>query len=80
VSFAAITLYVASQRVFIVISLPTQSGNFWAHPRTSNNLDLTSQPGPTAKPSGRIRWIPISIATLLKCLLENTTTAHGVWP
>jgi hypothetical protein len=32
VSFAAITLCVASQRVFIVavfISLSTQSGNFW---------------------------------------------------
>jgi hypothetical protein len=31
VSFAAITLCVASQRVFI--SLSTQSGNFWIHPR-----------------------------------------------
>jgi hypothetical protein len=36
VSFAAITLRVASQRVFfvVVISLSTQSGNFWIHPRT----------------------------------------------
>jgi hypothetical protein len=36
VSFAAITLYVASQREFIVavISLTTQSGNFWIYPRT----------------------------------------------
>jgi hypothetical protein len=34
VSFAAITLCVASQRVFIVvISLSIQSGNFWIHPR-----------------------------------------------
>jgi len=46
VSFSAITLCVASQRVFIVvvvvvvvivvivvISLSTQSGNFWIHPR-----------------------------------------------
>jgi hypothetical protein len=34
VSFAAITLFVASQRVFIfVISLSTQSGNFLKHPR-----------------------------------------------
>jgi hypothetical protein len=40
VSFAAITLCVASQRVFLavsvvddVISLSTQSGNFWIHPR-----------------------------------------------
>jgi hypothetical protein len=33
-SFAAITLCVASQWVFIVvISLSTQSGNFWLHPR-----------------------------------------------
>jgi hypothetical protein len=34
VSFAAIKLCVASQRVFIVvISLSTQSGNFWIYPR-----------------------------------------------
>jgi hypothetical protein len=36
VSFAAITLCVASQQVFIVVSLcfiTTQSGNFWIHPR-----------------------------------------------
>jgi hypothetical protein len=29
-----ITLCVASQRVFIVISLSTQSGNFWLHSRS----------------------------------------------
>jgi uncharacterized membrane protein YecN with MAPEG domain len=37
VSFAAITLYVASERVFIVVSVyfvMTQSGNFWIHPCT----------------------------------------------
>jgi hypothetical protein len=35
VSFGAITACVASQRVFIaVISLSTQSGNFWIHPPT----------------------------------------------
>jgi hypothetical protein len=35
VSFAAITLCVASRRVFVVvISLTTQSVNFWIHPRT----------------------------------------------
>jgi hypothetical protein len=35
VNFAAITLCVASHRVFIVvaISLSIQSGNFWIHPR-----------------------------------------------
>jgi len=34
VSFAATTLCVASQRVFIVVvSLFIQSGNFWIHPR-----------------------------------------------
>jgi hypothetical protein len=35
VSFAAITLCVAPQRVFVVvvISLSTQSGNFCIHPR-----------------------------------------------
>jgi hypothetical protein len=38
VSFVAITLYVASQRVipkvsiYFDISLSTQSGNFWLHP------------------------------------------------
>jgi hypothetical protein len=36
VSFGAIILGVASQRVFIVISLSTQSGNFWIDPRTLN--------------------------------------------
>jgi len=41
VSFAAITLYVASQRVFIlfvvvvvVYFVTTQFGNFWIHRRT----------------------------------------------
>jgi hypothetical protein len=39
VSFAAITLHVASQRVFVVVvvvvvvSVSNQSGNFWIHPR-----------------------------------------------
>jgi hypothetical protein len=31
VNFAAIIFFVASQRVFIVNSLSTQSGNFWIH-------------------------------------------------
>jgi hypothetical protein len=37
VSFAAITLCVASQQVFIVVDVyfvMNQSGNFWIHPRT----------------------------------------------
>jgi len=38
VNYAAITLCVASQLVFIVVIvvyfLMTQSGNFWIHPRT----------------------------------------------
>jgi hypothetical protein len=34
VSFATVTLCVASQRVFLLfILLSTQSGNFWIHPR-----------------------------------------------
>jgi hypothetical protein len=34
VSFAAITLCVASQRVFTVVYfVMTESGNFWIHPR-----------------------------------------------
>jgi hypothetical protein len=42
VSFAAVTLCVASQRVFIVISLSTQSGNLWIHSRMiyGQNIDL----------------------------------------
>jgi hypothetical protein len=38
VSFTAITLCVASQRVIVVVvvvSLSTPSGNFWIHPRTN---------------------------------------------
>jgi hypothetical protein len=42
VRFAAITLYIASQRVFVVVVLVvlvyfvmTQSGNVWIHPRTA---------------------------------------------
>jgi hypothetical protein len=39
VSFVTITLRVASQRVFIVvISLSTQSGNFWRRPRKKHAL------------------------------------------
>jgi hypothetical protein len=38
VSFAAITLCIASQRVFVVVVVVdfvmTQSGNVWIHPRT----------------------------------------------
>jgi hypothetical protein len=42
VNFAAITLCVASQRVFIVaISLSTQSGNFWTRSRIYYWLALT---------------------------------------
>jgi len=43
-SFAAITLYVASQRVFIfvvvvvVYFVMTQSGHFWIHPRIPFNF------------------------------------------
>jgi hypothetical protein len=37
-SFAATTLCVASQRVFI--SLSTQSGNFWIHPRIPLTLHM----------------------------------------
>jgi hypothetical protein len=42
VSFAAITLCVASHLVFIVVGLyfvMTQSGNFWIRPRTSQTVD-----------------------------------------
>jgi hypothetical protein len=39
VNFTAIILYVASQQVFIVVSVyfvMTQSGNFWIHPCKMN--------------------------------------------
>jgi hypothetical protein len=40
-NFAAVTLCVASQRVFVVVvvvvSLSTQSGNFWIRPRNVIN-------------------------------------------
>jgi hypothetical protein len=44
VSFAAIALCVASQRVFVVhvavYFVMTQSGNFWIHPRIAITLSL----------------------------------------
>jgi hypothetical protein len=42
VSFAAITLYVASQPVFVAtvfISLSIQSGNFWMRPRMATCVE-----------------------------------------
>jgi hypothetical protein len=47
VSFAAITLRVASQRVFIIVVVVVvyfvmnQSGNFWIHSRTSEPVPDT---------------------------------------
>jgi hypothetical protein len=45
VSFAAITLCVASQRVFVVVYFGmTQFGNFWLHPGKLNlGVTLTDQ-------------------------------------
>jgi len=46
VSFATVTLCVASQRVFIVTAVyfvMTQSGNFWIHPCTVMSPKLTTQ-------------------------------------
>jgi hypothetical protein len=44
VSFAAIALCVASQRVFVVVVVvyfvTTHSGNFWIHPRICSELIL----------------------------------------
>jgi hypothetical protein len=43
VNFSAITLCVASQRVFIFVSVyffMTQSGNFWIHPRILTSLRM----------------------------------------
>jgi hypothetical protein len=43
VSFAAITLCVTSQRMFIVFVayfVMTQSGNFWIHPSISSYVDV----------------------------------------
>jgi hypothetical protein len=37
-SFFAITIYVASQRVFVVVYfVMTQSGTFWIHPHSSTD-------------------------------------------
>jgi hypothetical protein len=42
VSFASIIPCVTSQRMFIVlISLSTQSGNFWIHPRINNAYEVS---------------------------------------
>jgi hypothetical protein len=43
VNFAALTLCVASEQVFIVVAVylvMTQSGNFWIHPRTQTTVLL----------------------------------------
>jgi hypothetical protein len=49
VSFAAITLCVASQRVFVVVDfVTTQSGDFWIHPRITD----ADQPMPRTRGSG----------------------------
>jgi hypothetical protein len=42
VSFAAIALCVASQRVLIVFSLSNQSGNFWIHSHTNDSHGVSS--------------------------------------
>jgi len=45
VSFAAKTLCVALQRVFVVVVVyfvTTQSGNFWTHPRIVSNIFIRS--------------------------------------
>jgi len=43
VSFTAITLCVPSQRVLLMLLLSTQSGNFWIHPRTPEDLDTPAK-------------------------------------
>jgi hypothetical protein len=47
-SFAAITLCVASQRVFIVVGyfVMTQSENFWIHPCISKKVTLSMKQNP----------------------------------
>jgi hypothetical protein len=67
VSFAAINLCVVSQRVcfllLLFISLSTQSGNFWIHPRTS---------GPVLGGVYCIRYGSVSCPTL-------NVEFHGHW-
>jgi hypothetical protein len=66
-SFAAITLCVASQRVFVVVVyfVTTQSGNFWIHPHIIHFKVITwgpylvrrfteSSPSPPSNMSGRV--------------------------
>jgi hypothetical protein len=68
VSFAAITLSVASQRVFIVVlvSLSTQSENFWIHPHKCN-LSWQKQEGH----SRATKWIHTN--NIPSCLNERDT-------
>jgi hypothetical protein len=54
VNFAAITLCVASQQVFIVVvSLSTQSGNFWIHPRTADIANSRTHTDTTLNTQGK---------------------------
>jgi hypothetical protein len=58
VSFAAITLCVASQQVFVPVSVyfvMTQSGNFWIHPRIY--LSIASPTVTNACRKKRLKWV-----------------------
>jgi len=67
VSFGAITLFVASKLVFIVVSvyfLTTQSGNFWIHPCMWSSCFSDMSIGH----SSPLEWVVFDSDNKLKCI------------
>jgi hypothetical protein len=75
VSFAATTLCVASQRVFIVISLSTQSGNFWIHLRIVITVSIYSHHTLSLCACGKFASC---LCTVNSCKLSSCTCARKV--
>jgi hypothetical protein len=71
VTFAAITLCVASQRVFIVVGVyfvMTQSGNFWIHPDIVYMVLLKCMHVLTMGPNPAITMSCVTVATCVRAL------------
>jgi len=69
VSFAAITLCVASQRVFIFVRVyfvMTQSGNFWIHRRISPVIATCAMSNPSRECLPTIRGCTVKLAGGMK--------------
>jgi hypothetical protein len=83
VSFAAITLCPASQRVFIVVVfyfVTTQSGNFWIHPRTAikgKKVRLSPCFNYVPRHKGVLGWIYSSTHSLTSALDGDEWWASG---